>query len=240
MSRIFKMPNLCFLRFVIYVLAGVAFAGFFVSPKTVLAKTNKACLATFVEPKVTIKVKEIKPRLIRNKSYKQITRIAKNKGSFAPSIDGRVLGLMDFGARTGYGVRAEKQPIGNKEICVRLTSVHVEVVVQHADIFVAKEYKAGTCQFKAILAHENEHVAINNRYQKKFVAAAKKELTRFARRMDPFIVKSSYNVEDDLISRLARVMKPLEEEFYLASRRAHQKIDTPRSYQKVRSRCAKW
>lgn len=234
------MSNLPFIRLTIYLLVCVVFTSIFVLPKTGSAKTSKACLATFIEPKISISVKEGKPRLIRNKSYKQITKIAKDTGSFEPSIDGRVLGLMAFKANTGYGVRAEKQPLGNNNICVRLISAHVKVTVLHADIYVAREYKAGTCQFKAVLAHEKEHVAINQRYQEKFVAAAKKELKKFARRMDPFIVKPSYDVQDDIINRLARVMKPLEEDYYRERRKAHKRIDTPRSYQKVRSRCAKW
>ncbi|MCG8490878.1 MAG: hypothetical protein MI743_04625 [Sneathiellales bacterium] len=204
------------------------------------AKTNKACLATFQEPKITITVKEEKTRLIRSKSHKQITRIAKSQSSFEPSTEGRVLGLTDATQELQLGIEVESQPLNNGEHCVRLDRVKAIISMRKSDVYIAREYKAGSCAFKAILAHEQEHVAINKHFREKLVKELDKGLKKYARRVDPFIVPASYDAAEDIYERLSKVITPIREDINRERRNAHRKIDTPRSYRKVRSRCAKW
>ena len=46
--------------------------------------------------------------------------------------------------------------------CVYLDEVKADFGFEKFDVYIGREYQRGSCEYRTILDHENEHVAINN------------------------------------------------------------------------------
>ena len=73
---------------------------------------------------------------------------------------GRILGLaktaLDFSWRVSFG--AESLDEGH---CVWVSGLHLTARYPTPDIYVAREYRKGSCQYRTILDHEAQHVQIS-------------------------------------------------------------------------------
>ena len=211
-----------------------------VTPRHAYAKTSQACLQTGTRPVVEFHVKNAQTKLNRKKSSKQIGKFAEKINAFQPTIKGRLLGLTftEVGPQVRVGVQSARLPGG--DLCVSLKRVEFYFGIRRAEIFVDRRYKPGSCHFKAILAHEEEHMKINLKVQKKYEKKLRKELEKRARDIRPQFFRSSQEAANRISKQLLADIRPIMKRFQKEKRKANLKIDTPKSYQKVRSQCANW
>ncbi len=209
-------------------------------PEQAYGKTSQACLQTGVRPIVEFHVKNTKTKLNRKKSSKQISKFAKKVNAFQPTVKGRLLGLTftEVGPQLKVEVSSERMAEG--ELCVGLIRVEFHFGIRRAEIFVARQYKPGSCHFKAILAHEKEHMKINRKVQKKYEKKLRKELEERVRYIRPQFFRSSKEAANRISRQLLADIKPIMKRFQKEKRKANMAIDTPKSYQQVRSQCADW
>jgi|GEM_PF-3053985 len=204
------------------------------------ARTSKQCLASQISPKIHFNVEGVKTTINRSKTSEQITNFAKSIEAFKPSTKGRLLGLAYTQIHTNLGVEIQGFAVNNTQNCIRLATVRFEFGNKQAEIFVARKYRPGTCAYKAILAHEKKHMEINETLQKEYAKKIKKELQKSANRIRPYHTKKANEAAKSMANRLVHEMTPFIKEFREAKRKANYKIDTPRSYKRVRSTCGKW
>lgn len=154
---------------------------------------------------------------------------------------GQVLGLMDpdldIQARARPGITQHSD-----HVCFWLEEIDVELVYKSIEIFVAREYKRGSCEYIAILDHENKHVEIAKDNLEKFRAKIRYALTSLLipspRR--PVKVASVEEVEPYYEKLFEEVLQPIYEEMWEDLISAQAAIDTPQSYAKVNARCTNW
>ncbi|MEH6403137.1 MAG: hypothetical protein V7750_07180 [Sneathiella sp.] len=170
----------------------------------------------------------------------QITNFAKSIEAFKPSTKGRLLGLAYTQIHTNLGVEVQGFAVNNSQNCIRLATVKFEFGNKHSEIFIARKYRPGTCAYKAILTHEKEHMQINDRLQKQYAKKIKKELQKSANRVRPYHSRKTNEAAKSIANRLVHEMTPFIAEFRDVKRKANLKIDTPRSYKRVRSKCGRW
>ncbi len=209
-------------------------------PQEVHGKTSQACLQTGVRPIVEFHVKNAKTKLNRKKSSKQIGKIAKKVNAFQPTVKGRVLGLTFTEVGPQLKVEVSSERLAEGGLCVGLTRVEFHFGIRRAEIFVERKYKPGSCHFKAILAHEKEHMKINLKVQKKYEKKLRKELEKRVRNIRPQFSRSPQEAANRISKQLLADIKPIMKRFHKEKRKANMKIDTPKSYQQVRSQCANW
>lgn len=203
------------------------------------AAVSKQCLKTKITPEIVIMHDDVDTQLIHTKSSQQITGIAKKVNAYRPQKGSRLLGLAFTEVKKGIRVEVDGKNISGK-ICARLTKVIFEFGKSKSAIYVSKKYRPGTCEYRVILAHEKQHMAINARVQKKYAAKLEKALIRSAKNMKPISSSNINNVPKIYANRLSNSVKGILKSFQQERRRENAKIDTPQSYAKTRSKCAKW
>jgi hypothetical protein len=150
-----------------------------------------------------------------------------------------LLGLAHVELRYQLNIGTSVQKIGNR-YCVALESISIAFGRKNSEIYVANKYRPGTCEFKAVLRHEQEHMEINDRIQKKYEAKLREYLVNKVKSIQPYYTTSPKNAPKQLASRFTGETDRLIKQFSSERERENDKIDTPQSYRKVRSQCAKW
>jgi hypothetical protein len=177
------------------------------------------------------------PVLHNDRSRSELTQLAGNDKLIGLKNSGLTRSRTEF--RTEPRYRLAKFRDG--KTCVVLESVKVKWRVEDVIVDVAREYAPGSCQYKAVLDHENEHVRITRETFAEFAPRIKERLERAAAEVRP-----QWGRDDarDVIDRLTKQISASGKaelaiaKVELARRQAA--IDTRESYRDVAARCDKW
>jgi hypothetical protein len=152
------------------------------------------------------------------------------------------LTLFEYEVSSQYEM-SEKGQSAAGPLLIWAKSVGVNFSVTRMEVFVSSQYARGSCQYEAVLAHENTHVAINERVYKKYRALLIQALGRdraLPTRAHPLRVSSEQEGEDILDRHIKGILTPLEDRFRAEDKRENAKIDTPASYARTQARCRDW
>ena len=111
------------------------------------------------------------------------------------------------------------------------------------DIYISSQYGEGSCEYGQILAHEKQHVAIDEREMeryKKLMETALRHSRQIPSFSHPIIVRSA-EVGRALVSkRILAIVHPYFKAYGRAVKAENAKIDTLANYRRVQARCNGW
>lgn len=158
--------------------------------------------------------------------------------------EGRVLGLTSAALEAAWRISFESQPNEASPGTHCLWVRRVEIAVRHPapDVYVAREYAPGSCPYRAILAHEQAHVAAVRDTVNRFTPRLRWVLTslRIPTGERPISVASPEAGQHRLDALMRELAEPVFEEMAAALRAAHAQLDSRASYREVRKRCRVW
>ncbi len=131
-----------------------------------------------------------------------------------------------------------KAPDGST--CVMLAGIEAGWRMVRAMVDVAAEYRPGSCEYQAVLAHENEHVQLTRRAFESHAARLEIRLRELAANVRPFRTNDAEGAAQGMTDRMMAGARPIMDQFKAESRRANSAIDTPESYRAVSTKCRKW
>lgn len=133
-----------------------------------------------------------------------------------------------------------RRPEGPYQYWIKTLNVRFDV--NRMDVYISSQYPVGSCQYNAVLGHENTHVSINSRLFKKYLRLVRAQLARvpLPTRKHPWTAATQAQAEADLDGRIKPIMKRFEENFAAEDRRENAKIDTPASYARTSAKCRDW
>jgi hypothetical protein len=111
------------------------------------------------------------------------------------------------------------------------------------DVYISRDYPYGSCQYTAILGHEDTHVTINRRVFKKHLARLRTALRTdktLPLQGNPIRVSSMAEGERIVSARVQAITQPVVRAMEAELRSENAKIDTPESYRKLSARCPTW
>lgn len=122
--------------------------------------------------------------------------------------------------------------------CVALSKIGARLANEDVTILVDRRYKPGSCERKAVLAHEMEHVRIGNEVLRDWEPRARERLRAVADRWSGRWVPAAEGkrIDKEISAAVADLVRRIEAD----SRRRNAKIDTPASYREVQRRCQGW
>ena len=130
--------------------------------------------------------------------------------------------------------------LGQGRYCSVLSEMSLSIGYSKIDVFIDRKYGPGSCEYEAILGHENTHVSINRDVLRQYVPKIRQQLERYARSIGPI-----YSTSPDTTAR--RMQKVLGEQLQLlhkpmsSVRQArHARIDTRSNYLREQKRCVNW
>jgi hypothetical protein len=172
-----------------------------------------------------------KARLDHSKSVEQIKAIAGRN----------ILGMHRTQIRPRLDIRPEYYPVEGG-YCYWIASVHLEVASESPYVLIPREYPRDSCNYRAILLHEDKHAVTAKRVIRDFAPNFKRPLTSLAipKHHSPVFVEdvsARYNQDVEAIWEL---LEPSFEEFITHLDREQQKVDSEREYRRVFEQCPSW
>jgi hypothetical protein len=154
---------------------------------------------------------------------------------------GHVLGLMrsqlDVHSSTSFGY-AE----AGSGYCFWLQEVNIVLEFPLVEIYVAREYKPGSCAYRAILDHEQDHLRVAQKILDPYAAEMRSTLTSLGipKPNSPWFVDDLEAAKAKVGDLLGRLLNPIYNRMQTDMTTRQAQLDTPYSYKLVRQRCRNW
>lgn len=155
--------------------------------------------------------------------------------------EGRLLGFtssrVEIESRAEYGALR----VGNR-YCFWVDSITVMLRCRPFDVYVAREYDVGSCPYKAILDHEQEHVALAEQYLEAYAPRFRAALASplIPKAFSPLLVESPEEAQRNTQEMIELLLAPVAEELKADMSEAEAELDRPEGYQRIRGRCEDW
>ena len=184
---------------------------------------------------IDLKIDIPKPRIHHDRGLDEL-------GRMAPHGQGRkVLGLANAGLDFGWRVGFEWQPRG-EDFCFWVRRTVLTIRHPSPDIYVAREYRRGTCPYRAILAHEQQHIRASRELIERYIPRLRWVLTslQIPTGERPVLAASPEAAKSEVRALMKGLAEPLFREMSKALREAQARIDSPASYRRLRKTCRNW
>ncbi|MFQ5664690.1 MAG: hypothetical protein ACE5HL_12775 [Terriglobia bacterium] len=121
-----------------------------------------------------------------------------------------------------------------------VSEVNVTLWYRAIDIYVAREHPQGSCKYRAILAHEREHIRVDREVVEGYADQIKAALlaSSLPTYAKPLPVGSAAAGMKATQVLLDDILQPLQATLREKRRQASQALDTPETYEVFRQRCA--
>lgn len=206
---------------------------------TLAASTPSHC--TRQAPILNFKTKIEKTEYIKGKTSEEITR-AYALGNPDLGDEAVVRGTASPQINISYSVKPKIREIADGHLCGYAQYVDI-LLTASPIIHLASEYQFGSCEYKEVINHENEHVEITKDLIKEYKRTVKRDLTQRIREVSghkPGPANSDNEVEQYIRQASAIVIGQVEGELRREHAIRQSKIDTPEEYAKIQSRCISW
>ena len=170
-------------------------------------------------------------------STEEIQRLARRSD---PSQAGEAVtrGLTSSEIQAGARYELIERSLSDGGECTALNKVLAHVAVSTLTIRIDRRYRPGSCEYSAILDHEQEHVRITretlkhweDRMRRQFESAVKSWRDRWLPSSGQQRIKAAI---DQAIAELVRQIQADAD-------RQHAAIDMPAAYEKVQRQCSGW
>ena len=124
--------------------------------------------------------------------------------------------------------------------CVALAEAKVTVGYTDLTVYISSNYAEGSCEFDAILAHEREHLQINQDVLEDYKAKFREMLRQVLRFKKVIFVHRKTEARAAYILHLQSRLKPLLAEMRGGLARKNGAIDTEENYRRVLAQCDNW
>ena len=127
-----------------------------------------------------------------------------------------------------------------REQCVYLAEISLVVKYPDTKVYIAREYRPGSCEYQAIYQHEAEHVRILNAHQARFLPSFRAYVRHLSREIRPRSSKNARKAQKKIMRKLKRSVKKEIQRLERSLKSAHSAIDTAKNYAKVQKLCRNW
>lgn len=174
----------------------------------------------------------------QNQSSEILTQIHGNKTSGEGAVGG--IGGGEIGFKTELSYEIHKRA---SEACVILKSVTV-ILYTKPKIAIASNFKPGSCEYKAVMEHEQMHVNILQKFAKARIPEAKSYFLNVLRRMKPVVgpihPAQSEKAQIALQNAFQSHVEAYSEKILPHLMAQQTAIDTPQEYTRVTKKCKNW
>jgi hypothetical protein len=142
-----------------------------------------------------------------------------------------------FSPKFSLAINSRKTARGEE---VWVEGVKVDFSIVRMDVYISTEYPVGSCGYKVILDHENQHVIFHLRTYKKYMALLKRQLERSVKipvKKRPILAASREQGREMIAGRLERFLEDFQNRCIAEVNIDNQRIDRPVNYKRIWKRC---
>ncbi len=169
-----------------------------------------------------------------------LNRIQKRHGGKETKRGWYPLGLTQAELRIDLRLGVRVVTVAGGRFCAAPEKVEVTAGFTTFVIYIDRKYRRGGCAYRAILDHEDEHVAIYRDTLRRYAPWIKERLALEVRRLRPVTVGSRERAADRVKKLLMGKLRPLVKKMETAAELANAEIDSVTSYRAIQTKCRKW
>jgi hypothetical protein len=140
-----------------------------------------------------------------------------------------------------FGLEAHTQYLSQDGgYCVYLRGVDATFGFHDLDVYVASEYPPGSCEYRTILDHENQHVAINKNGLLRDAPLVRAALEQLVAEVRPVFSADPHAATQAITADLSRRMQASLDSFENDLAQRHAQIDTNSNYKATSEVCRDW
>ena len=124
--------------------------------------------------------------------------------------------------------------------CVYLETIGAEFGWKRMEVHIAREFPRGTCEYNAVLDHENQHVSIIRRALNDHAPRLRAELERELSRQQPLFTRNPQTAADAAVADLYGRMEGVVDRFQQMQAPRHAAIDSTKNYGAINDLCPNW
>ena len=153
----------------------------------------------------------------------------------------QVLGTTQSGVDLRWFIDYEVEEISNG-YCFWISTIDVEVSYQQLDVNIAAEFDPTSCQYKAVLDHEYEHVQVAQSIMQPYAQKIYAALTTLSIPTPdlPSVADSPQEARAHVGAVLQRTLYPVRNEMARVLRAKQAEVDTLANYRRTWKRCRRW
>ena len=208
------------------------------------AKTAYAASCSFPsaqQPTLNLQRLDGKVRYNNNRTQNSLKRMQQKNGQSTAFGSAWVpVGLTVTGIKYEIDIKIEAYQLPNNKVCARLSSVDAKVGYDTINVFIARQFRPGTCPYQSIIDHENFHVAVFQQALNNYYPRIQQRLARATMTLQPAIYRTPSQAAEYLRKRLSAAIKPLYAEMGRTLKRNNARLDTPERYRSEQARCSDW
>jgi hypothetical protein len=200
---------------------------------------SRACPPYSKPIKLNFETKNIPTRYRNDLNVTGIHSVMRQRGQAISGKHSRTLGLTS--SQLGFSLtgRTTANPVSGG-YCVYVESVNAEFAYREMDVYIASEFRPNTCEYKVIMDHENQHVAINRNALREYAPLIRQELERQLSLLQPRFTANAQISSDRKMQDLHEKLDPLMDEMERVMSRQNSALDTDSNYTAISEMCKNW
>ncbi len=124
--------------------------------------------------------------------------------------------------------------------CVYLTDIEVAFGWRRMEVYVASEFEPGSCEYRSILDHENQHVSVNNGALREFAPRFRAEVEKMLRAQQPVFSGNAEAGMDRAMASVEEGLSALLGQFQKIMAERNAPLDSSSNYDATAKLCANW
>lgn len=211
-----------------------------VGSASIPAAASTACPAASQVPSVSVRVRPGTVTVNNGHSQDGLKRLQGQASSLRSAQGWRPVGLTSTELGFSMNVRVNAVPAERGVYCGFIDSVDASFGYDQLTVFIARQYRPGSCHYASIMEHEKTHVLVFRRVLDEYAPRLERRLTTAAHRMPPIVAAGAQQAATQIKDRLRREVQPLFREMNRELDRANAQLDTPANYKLEQARCNDW
>ena len=133
------------------------------------------------------------------------------------------------------------EPYGDA-YCFWVKDIDVLLRYETPDVYIAREYRRGSCNYKVTLEHEMQHVKVARKYLGRFVTKMRSTLTSLLipKPKSAVVIESPAKAKHEAEELLEKLIYSVYKQLRIEIGKAQAKVDSPREYKRVGRKCKNW
>ncbi len=175
------------------------------------------------------------PRIVAASAEEIGSRAARTGAGLPGGAATRGLTVDELGAQARFTLASVTR---DGQRCTALKAIEATVRNHDVEVLVDSDYGPGSCQYRAIMEHERQHVRINAEALTRLGELLEAKLGEVAARWDGRWVPAGR--EDELQAEVDGALEDATRQARAAAEERHRVLDTPESYAQVQASCDSW
>lgn len=187
-------------------------------------------------PSTSLNYKVEPTEYLRNLSAHELTAFHSASGPHT------VLGLAGGKVGTSFEASFEVKPVTGNLYCLNLKKIDAMLFAK-PQVHIAKNFKRGTCEYNAVLKHEEKHVTTLIRAHKEYIPHYRKHLRVTSKKvpvLQPMTLHEANQKKYVLIEQIKKDLQSYLDKITEDVAQRQRKVDSEKEYRRVWDRCKKW